>query len=319
MARLTASEHQNARRGVAQANLAVVLFGLAGVLGILTGLPAPLITLGRSVFAGLALLVLATARGLLRRPRTRRDGLVLVGQGLLLALHWSAFFQAILVSNVAVGLLSFSTFPLFTVLIEPILLRQRPSRLQAVAAVLVLPGVFLLVPQFTLHDSITRGVLWGVLAGATFALLSVTNRWLGRHYAPVVISLYQDGVAALVLLPTLLILHPAAPLTLSGFVALAALGLGCTALAHTAFISSMRRISAQLASLIASLEPVWGIVFALLLLGQVPTARTLLGGAIILAATMLPALGVAPLAGGALPSRRVGRYLSLQRTNKPVE
>lgn len=291
MSRYHASLRQSETRGVAQANLAVVLFGLAGVLGTLTGLPAPLITLGRAVFAGSALLVLALSRGLAARPRTRRDGVLLVGQGLLLALHWTAFFQAILVANVAIGLLSFSTFPLFTALLEPLLLRQRPSRLQAVCAVLILPGVFLLVPQFSLHDSVTRGVLWGVLAGATFALLSVTNRWLGRQYAPVTISLYQDGVAALTLLPTLLFLRPIAPLTASGFLALAALGLGCTALAHTVFISSMRDISAQLASLIASLEPVWGIVFALLLLGQVPSARTLIGGALILAATMLPTFG----------------------------
>jgi len=48
-------------------------------------------------------------------------------------------------------------------------------------------------------------------------------------------------------------------------------------------------MTAQLASLLACLEPVWGILFALVLLGETPTARTLLGGAIILAATLIPA------------------------------
>lgn len=291
MAQSRGAPHVEATRGIAQANAAVLLFGLAGVLATLTGLPAPLITLGRTLLAGVVLLLVIAMRRTLIRPRSRRDVAILLGQGVLLALHWTAFFESILVSNVAVGLLAFSSFPLFTAVLEPVLLKLRPSRVQAVAALLVLPGIFLLVPSFSLWNSTTLGVLWGLLAGATFALLSVTNRWLGRSYPSIQISLFQDGVASIVLLPTLLLVQPAGPLTVGELIALLVLGIGCTALAHTLFITSMRGISAQLASLIASLEPVWGIVFALLLLGQVPSTRTLLGGVIILAATLLPALG----------------------------
>jgi len=55
-----------------------------------------------------------------------------------------------------------------------------------------------------------------------------------------------------------------------------------TALAHTLFISGLKGVKAQTASLIASLEPVYGILFAALLLREIPSPRTLLGGAIIL-------------------------------------
>lgn len=321
MAHSVARARQGIMSGIASANLAVLLFGLAGVLGTLTALPAPLITLGRAILGSLALLVLALMRRLPLRANSRRDVVLLVGQGVLLAVHWTAFFQAILVASVAVGLLAFSSFPLFTAAFEPLLLRQRPSRLQAVAAVLVLPGIVLLVPAFSLSDAVTRGVLWGVLAGATFALLSVANRWLGRRYSPISVGLYQDGVAALVLLPTLLFVAPSMPLTPPRLVALLALGLGCTALAHTLFISSMRSISAQLASLIASLEPVWGIVFALALLSQVPSVRTLIGGVLIVAATLLPAFGAfvamrrRSSSALLLPSASV----SIERTQEPVE
>lgn len=278
------------QRGILTVNLAVVLFGMAGVLGALSALPSPLIVLARVAIAGPALAVVVRIRGVSVRPKRRRDLLILVGQGVLLAVHWTTFFQSINVSSVAIGLLSFSSFPLFTAALEPLLLRQRPSLVQIGAALLVLPGIYLLVPTFTLQDSATVGVLWGLAAGATFALLSVTNRGLTRSYASLAISLYQDGVAALVLLPVLLFIHPAAPLTAKQLVALVALGLACTALAHTLFIAGLRTVTAQLASLIASLEPVWGILFALLLLGQIPSGRTLLGGAVIVAATMLPAL-----------------------------
>jgi len=282
-------QQSNYRRGILSANTAVLFFGLAGVLGKLSTLPSPLIVLGRVVFAGLVLLGACLFQHIPLRPKQRRDGFLLVGQGALLALHWTAFFQSINVSNVAIGLLSFSSFPLFTAALEPLLLKQRPSRIQIIAALLILPGIYLLVPSFTLQNRTTLGVAWGLLAGATFALLSVANRWLGRSYPSLTISLYQDGVAALVLLPALFLTPTGTLWTLHELFILLILGVVCTALAHTLFIASMRDITAQSASLFASLEPVWGILFSVLLLRDIPTVTTLLGGSIILCATMLPA------------------------------
>lgn len=277
-------------RGLLLANIAVIFFGLAGVLGKMSGLPAPLIVLGRVVFGGLALLLLVSVQRVPLQPRRGRDAVLLIGQGVLLALHWTAFFQSINVSNVAIGLLSFSSFPLFTAVFEAVLLRQPPRRVQILAALFILPGIYLLVPAFSLQNNTTLGVLWGLLSGATFALLSVANRWLGRSYPSLTISLYQDGIATIVLLPAL-ILTPAATLwTPYVLLLLIILGVACTALAHTLFIASLRTISAQSASLLASLEPVWGIVFGTLLLKDIPTPITLLGGAIILCATLLPGM-----------------------------
>ena len=277
-------------RGLVSANIAVLLFGLAGVLGKLSLLPAPLIVFGRSFFAGLVLLAVCWYRHISLRPKQSRGGYLLLGQGVLLALHWTAFFQAINVSNVAIGLLSFSSFPLFTAMLEPLLLHQRPSRIQIVAALLILPGIYLLVPSFTLQNQTTLGVMWGVLSGASFALLSVTNRWLGRTYSSLMISLYQDGIAAIVLLPIFFFTATGSFWTPHALLILFILGVVCTALAHTLFIASMRDITAQTASLLASLEPVWGIIFGILLLGAIPTATTLLGGAIIITATLLPGI-----------------------------
>lgn len=276
-------------RGLASANAATLLFGLAGVLGAMSGLPAPAITLGRVLFAGATLGVVARARRTPLRPASRRDLALLVTQGLILAAHWTAFFESIAVSNVAIGLLAFSSFPLFTSALEPLLLRQRPRRIEVIAAIFILPGVYLLAPRFSLADHTTQGVLWGLVAGVTFALLSVINRGLAQRYQALTISLYQDTTAAIVLLPTLAFLSWNA-LTPRTFVILLTLGVVCTALAHTLFISSLKDIRAQLASLIAALEPVWGIGFAFVLLQQLPTTRTLVGGAVILIASALPVI-----------------------------
>ena len=277
-------------RGLVLANVAVLFFGLAGVLGKLSVLPAPLIVFGRVFFASLVLLPLCWFQRIPLHPKRRLDGFMLFGLGVLLALHWTTFFQAINVSNVAIGLLSFSSFPLFTAALEPLLLHQRPSRIQIVAALLILVGIYLLVPSFTFQNQTTLGVMWGVISGAAFALLSVANRGLGRTYPSLMISLYQDGIAAIVLLPTLFLIGMSSFWTPRELLILLILGVVCTALAHTLFIASMRSITAQSASLLASLEPVWGILFGILLLQSIPTASTLLGGAIILAATLLPGI-----------------------------
>jgi drug/metabolite transporter (DMT)-like permease len=68
------------------------------------------------------------------------------------------------------------------------------------------------------------------------------------------------------------------------------LGVGCTAVAHTLFIAGLRQMTAQLASLLVGMEPVWGIALGVAILGEVPTVRSLMGGAIILGATLVPAV-----------------------------
>jgi drug/metabolite transporter (DMT)-like permease len=68
---------------------------------------------------------------------------------------------------------------------------------------------------------------------------------------------------------------------------LAALGVFCTAAAHSLFIDGLKRVTARTASIISSLEPVYGILLAFAFLNEVPSGRTVSGGAVILAATLV--------------------------------
>ena len=276
-------------RGLVLVNLAVVLFGLAGVLGQLTGLPPPLVVLGRAAFGALALLAITRAWRVPLRVG-RPDTALLVGQGLLLAVHWTMFFQSIAVAGVAIGLLAFASFPLFTAALEPVLLGVSLNRPQVIAALCMAVGVAILVPEPSLDSTTVQGVLWGLAAAATFALLAVLNRRLGRSNSSLVVSLYQNGVAAVVLLPVLLAFNLEPMSRPDTLLLLIVLGVCCTALAHTMFIAGLQQMTAQLGSLLVGLEPVWGIVLGVLVLGEIPTGRSLVGGAIIVGAAMLPAL-----------------------------
>ena len=267
---------------------AVVLFGLAGLFGKWLALSPLIIVLGRVVFAALVLglILLLTRRPFgISRPG---DRLLFLGLGILLAVHWSVFFLSVQVSTVAVGLLSYSSFPVFTAFLEPAFFRKRLDLFNVLFAGICLLGVFLIVPRFVWSDAVFRGVLYGLAAGLTFAVLSIINRLLTARHDSVKIAFWQDSIAALALLPFLFILRPA--LTGKDLGLLLFLGIICTAGAHTLFIEAMRRQTAQTASIISSLEPVYGIALASLFLREIPAPRTLLGGAVILAAVIVISL-----------------------------
>jgi drug/metabolite transporter (DMT)-like permease len=271
-------------RALAALHLAVALFGFAGLFGKWLALPAVTIVLGRTVVASAALAALLR---IAREPQAlslrRVDGRLAIN-GAVLALHWVAFFQAIQTASVAVGLLGFASFPLFVLLLEAALRQRALLPVEWLTAAVVGAGLVLLVPEFRWSNRTAQGLAWGILSGLMFAVLAVRNRSLAGRYAACTIALWQNASAAVCLLPLALM---AGALPDAGDVLLLiALGLFCTALAHTLFITSLRALSAHTASVVASLEPVYGIALAFVLLGETPDRRTIAGAVLIVGAAL---------------------------------
>jgi drug/metabolite transporter (DMT)-like permease len=278
-------------------HLAVLLFGAAGLFGRVLTLPPTLIVLGRVVFASAALGIVVALR---RRHRGQlakahpapgpgalqsgRGWMPMSLLGLLLAVHWVAFFQAIQVSSVAVGLLTFATFPVFAAVLEPLLPGEHFDRRTLAAAIVTLVGVGLVVPAPDLGDPIVQGALWGVFSGFTFALLSLANRTLVRRDSALTLALHQDLWATLFLLPFAFTARQLPTAEEWGLLVL--LGVVFTAAAHALFIRGLRGVSAGRASVITALEPVYGVLLAWQILGERPEPRTLAGGALVLGAAV---------------------------------
>jgi drug/metabolite transporter (DMT)-like permease len=273
------------RQSLLEIHLATVLFGLAGLFGKWLALSSSLIVLGRVVFASLALSILLLALKQSPKKILRENFLLLAVLGFILAVHWVAFFRSIQVSSVAVGLLAYSCFPVFTVLMEPLFFKEKLDRMNLFLAALCLGGAFLIVPRFSLADAVYQGVLWGLFSGFSFALLAVFNRRLAQAYSSLAIAFFEDVAAAIFLLP-FLFFYPSS-LTARDILLLAFLGVVCTAGSHTLFIKGLRRVRAQTASIISTLEPVYGIALAYLMLGEAPSLRTLEGGLVILSAVLM--------------------------------
>ncbi len=276
------------RNALLAIHLGALLFGLSGIFGKLAATTPDMIAGGRAFFAVLAL---GLATLLWRRTDSSRPSWPqlarLVLGGLLLGTHWLAFFEAVKISGVAIATLGFASFPAFTVLLEGTLFRERTRPIEFLMVALVCLGLILVTPEFSLGSDATVGLLWAILSGLLFALLSLLNRASTHGLDPIQAALYQNVTVLVVFMPL------AAPLVPSlrplDWLWLAMLGIFCTGLAHSLFVASLRMLKARTTAVIFALEPVYGILFAWWLFSEQPTLRMLAGGLLIISAIFVSA------------------------------
>jgi len=278
---------------LASLHLAVALFGVAGLFGAWLAMSPVTIVLGRTVVAAVALAALALVT---RTPARPVPGLAV--NGAVLALHWVSFFAAIQAASVATGLLGYASFPLWTLVLERMSGARKGGPGDWAIAALVVAGLVLTVPGFDGRDASLRGLAWGVLSGMTFAWLAVRNRRYAQSHPARSIALWQNAFAALCLAPLVLFWPAAARWPTAHEAALVlVLGVACTALAHTLFVASLSTVSAHTASVVAALEPVYGIALAAWLLGERPAGGMLAGCALLVAAAVVASRGTGTAAG----------------------
>jgi drug/metabolite transporter (DMT)-like permease len=278
------STHLTPGTALVACHVAVALFGFAGVFGKWIAWDPVAIVLGRTTVAAVVLACFVRYRfGSWRAPHW-----IAVPNGVILAVHWVAFFTAIKVSSVAIGLLGYASFPLFVPLLERAMLGVPVTRGKLAGAALVAVGLVLLVPEFTWASHTVRGLAWGILSGVTFALLTVRTRKLAPDRSSSEMALWQNAIAAACVLPVVAWQGGlGGPVEAGALGKMLVLGIFCTALAHTLYTASLARLSASTAAVCAALEPVYGIALAIVLLGEVPNARTFGGAAVIIAAALV--------------------------------
>ncbi|MDP3846133.1 MAG: DMT family transporter [Pseudomonas sp.] len=277
------------RSAIGALHCAVLLFGLTGVLGKLADSSPAIIVFGRAAFAVLALSLCA---GLLGRvswqPLNHANCYRLTLGGLLLAGHWMSFFIAVNGAGVAIATLGFASFPAFTVLLEGLIFRERIRHSEIGLIALVSLGLLLVTPDFDLASTATSGLLWAVLSGLLFALLSLVNRSGVGKLTPAQAALGQNLLVTCCLLP---FAAPGLPdLPALSWLWLALLGVFCTAVGHWLFVASLSALKARTAAVAFALEPVYGISFAWLIFAQAPSLRMLVGAALIMLAILLSVL-----------------------------
>ena len=218
----------------------------------------------------------------------------LVFAGIIIALHWITFFGSIDASNVSIALAMFSTGAFFASIIEPIVFKRKTIWYEMIFGILVIIGVFIIT-----HSELKylKGIILGISSAFLSSLFAVFNgKFLQRHTATV-ISFYEfiSGVAFITLF--ILLFYDGFSLeffqlSISDYGYLFILASVCTAYAFIAAVHVMKVISPYTVILSYNLEPVYGIILAIILFPEKEkmSSNFYYGAAIILITVMLNGL-----------------------------
>lgn len=291
--------------GLALALLSAASFGTSGALarGLLdagwsAGAAVTVrVSIGALILAGPAVMLLRGRWGLLRA----NAGLVATYGLVAVAGCQLCYFYAVAELQVGVALLIEYTAPVVVVLWLWARHGQRPGLLTVAGAVIASAGLVLVLDLLSGADLSVSGVLWALgamLGAATYFVISADE---DNGLPPLVLAGGGLLVGALTLaVAGLLGVVPMAATTqqvsyaagtVSWWVPLLGLGLVSAALAYTTGIGASRRLGSRLASFVALTEVLCALLFAWLLLEELPRAGQLLGGVLILAGVVVVKTG----------------------------
>ena len=266
----------------------VFIWGFTAVLGKLISLEALDLVWYRMLFAS----VIMTFVVLFNKEKIRVPFNVLIGfivSGIIIALHWLTFYQAIKVSNVSITLACLSTGAFFASILEPIFYKRKIIWYEVLFGLIVIFGLGII---FKVETQYTTGIYLAVTSAFLSALFSVINGKYAKEYSPNVISVYELSSGFLFLSMYLFFADSFTPaffaLSSNDLLWLFLLSSICTAYAFSASVKVMKFLSPFTVMLTINLEPIYGIILVLLIFPENEKMSPMFYiGAIIILATVI--------------------------------
>lgn len=252
-------------------HLVVLIWGFTAVLGLLISLPPVEIVIYRTLMAGAGLFILIKLKKRPVKVSWWNLGKFLL-TGALIGAHWILFFWAAQVSTASVCLAGMATCSLWTAIIEPLANKERIKWYEVFLGLLVIFG---LVVIFKFETGYWLGLSMAVFSAFIGAIFTVVNGRLIKSSSPFIITFYEMLGACLA---ALLFLPFYASYFSSGSISwlpqgwdwfwLLVLSQVCTVFAFTASVHLMKRVTAFAINLTINMEPVYGILLAVLVFGE---------------------------------------------------
>ena len=127
-----------------------------------------------------------------------------------------------------------------------------------------------------------------MICSLTYAVMTLANRYFSSKYSGRTICFYEQASAAVFLLPAAFVVNT--QWRVQDIAGVAVLGFVCTAFAYSLYVSAQKGVKAQTAGIISGMETVYGIIYAFLILGEIPAVREIVGGAVILGVALYSSL-----------------------------
>jgi drug/metabolite transporter (DMT)-like permease len=268
------------KKALIQLHLAVLLWGLTGVLGKLISLDAPVLVWYRMLLTAAFMLVILLVSGKwFHVPFAGVKKLTIIGG--LMAAHWIAFYAAIKFSNASIALVCLSTVSVFTSLLDPIINKTSYNFKELSLGLVALVGMYLI---YHFQDFYGLGIFLGIIAALLSAIFTIYNKRIASDYPVRTMVFYEMTTGFLIisaLLPLLFQYLPntnflplqdnifqVSPLNFlhykNDWLWLIILALCCTVWAQTLALNALRKLSSFTITLTVNMEPVYGILLAIL-------------------------------------------------------
>ena len=205
-----------------------------------------------------------------------------------MAVHWVTYFYALKLANVALGVLSLYTFPIMIALLEPLFLKVKFNPIYILLGLTVLTGLYILTPEFNIESSQVKGIMFGVFSAFCYAIRVLILKQHVANYNGTMLMFYQTLIITVVMLPVLFFMDVSG--LESQFPYLLLLAFLTTAIGHSIMLHSLKFFSASTASIISSLQPIFGIILAFFFLQEMPTLNTFFGGGLILLTVVIESI-----------------------------
>jgi len=250
----------------------VFLWGFTAVLGKLISIPPVEMVFYRTLLAaiGMAVLMIFLKKSF---AVSRKDLVVIFLTSIIVAIHWVTFFVSGNISNPSTSLVGFATCSFWAAFIEPIAKRKNIQLLEIGLGLIVLLGLTIIL---TFNFQYPLGLFLGIVSGMTAALFSVINSKLVHQVNAYTITFYEMLGACLVILFFMPVYQntwaPQGELNLAptfvDWIYIAIMALACSVYAFSVSINLSKKLSVFFIQLALNLEPVYGIILALLVFGQ---------------------------------------------------
>ena len=248
-------------------HLIVFIWGFTAILGALITIPADDLVWYRMLIAcGFIGLFLVAKKKSFRIPV--RELLQLVFVGLLIALHWIFFFQAIHISNVSITLSVFSLGAFFASLLDPIFYGRKVLWYEVFFGLIIIGGLSLILQ---VESGYINGVFFALASIILGVLFTLMNGKLIAKHDPSVITFYEF-LSGFFFISIYFIVQGKFTidffvLSVNNWIWLFILASVCTAYAFTASVGVMRKLTPYTVMLTTNLEPVYGIALAYFIIG----------------------------------------------------
>lgn len=244
----------------------VFIAGFTAILGKLISVNAVSLVWFRMVFASI-LMIAYVKLFKVKLQITKKELIKLCIAGVIIALHWITFYGAIKVANISIALAMFSTGAFFASLLEPIFYKRRVIPYEILFGIVVIIGTYLIVQSEIQH---IEGMILGVVSAFLSSLFAVLNGKFLEQHSATKISFYEfiSGVVFITIYIAFFgegFSSSFFSISASDIMFLLILASVCTAYAFIASVHVMRFISPYTVVLTYNLEPIYGIILALIL------------------------------------------------------